>query len=131
MTKSSKEILDALAKSKSIFESKFKSSKSFNYKTDNKSFIDLNSLITPDSLNLFLGIGSILEETMTALEESNKIIFSLQSTIGGIESSNNKILNDYPLNVKETAKFLDLSVHTIYSKVSRGEIPYRKKGFLL
>ena len=36
--------------------------------------------------------------------------------------------DDILLNVKETAKFLDLSVATIYSKVNRGELPYSKVG---
>jgi len=36
--------------------------------------------------------------------------------------------SDTLLNVKETAKFLDLSVPTIYSKVNRGELPYSKVG---
>ncbi len=32
------------------------------------------------------------------------------------------------LSVKETAKFLNLTVPTIYSKVSRRELPYMKRG---
>ena len=32
------------------------------------------------------------------------------------------------LNVKETAEFLNLAVPTIYSKVSKGELPYKKRG---
>lgn len=32
------------------------------------------------------------------------------------------------LTVKEAACFLNLSVHTIYSKVSRGELPVMKQG---
>lgn len=32
------------------------------------------------------------------------------------------------LNLKETAKFLDLAESTIYSKVSRGELPSMKRG---
>ena len=35
---------------------------------------------------------------------------------------------DKLLSVKETAKFLNLSVPTIYSKVSRGELPVMKQG---
>ena len=30
--------------------------------------------------------------------------------------------------VKEVAKFLDLTVPTIYSKVNRGQLPYLKRG---
>jgi len=32
------------------------------------------------------------------------------------------------LNLKEAAKFLDLAESTIYSKVSRGELPSMKRG---
>lgn len=32
------------------------------------------------------------------------------------------------LTVQEAAKFLNLTVPTIYSKVSRGELPYMKRG---
>ncbi len=32
------------------------------------------------------------------------------------------------LTVQEAAKFLNLSVPTIYSKVSKGELPYMKRG---
>ena len=35
---------------------------------------------------------------------------------------------DQFLTVDETAKFLNLSVPTIYSKVSRRELPYMKRG---
>jgi excisionase family DNA binding protein len=36
--------------------------------------------------------------------------------------------DEKPLVIKEAAKYLNLSVPTIYSKVSRGELPYFKKG---
>lgn len=32
------------------------------------------------------------------------------------------------LNVKEAAKFLNLTVPTVYSKVSKGELPHMKRG---
>lgn len=32
------------------------------------------------------------------------------------------------LNIQEAANFLNLSVPTIYSKVSRGELPFMKRG---
>ncbi len=35
---------------------------------------------------------------------------------------------DQLLNVQETAKFLDLTVPTIYSKASRGELPFMKRS---
>lgn len=36
--------------------------------------------------------------------------------------------SDKPLSVKEAAAFLNLSIPTIYSKVSRGELPYMKRS---
>jgi excisionase family DNA binding protein len=35
---------------------------------------------------------------------------------------------DEPLNIIKAAKFLDLAVPTVYSKVSRKEIPVNKQG---
>lgn len=35
---------------------------------------------------------------------------------------------DEPLNIKKAATFLDLAVPTLYSKVSRKEIPVNKRG---
>ncbi len=32
------------------------------------------------------------------------------------------------LTIEEAAKFLDLTVPTVYAKVSRGELPYMKRG---
>lgn len=37
-------------------------------------------------------------------------------------------LNTHWLNIQEASQFLTLAVNTIYSKVSRKEIPYCKKG---
>ncbi|MCP4521801.1 MAG: helix-turn-helix domain-containing protein [Cytophagales bacterium] len=48
-----------------------------------------------------------------------------QETVVGKTSNTEE--NDL-LNVKETAKFLDLTIPTIYSKVSRGELPFKKLG---
>jgi len=36
--------------------------------------------------------------------------------------------NDNPLSIREAAEFLNLSVPTLYSKVSRGELPVMKRG---
>lgn len=33
-----------------------------------------------------------------------------------------------PLSIQEASKFLNLSVATIYSKISRGELPVNKRG---
>ena len=39
---------------------------------------------------------------------------------------------DLPVGIKEASKILKLAVPTIYSKVSKGELPYYKNGkFLL
>jgi len=35
-------------------------------------------------------------------------------------------LSEEPMTIQQTAKFLSLSVPTIYSKVAKGEIPYLK-----
>lgn len=35
---------------------------------------------------------------------------------------------DKPLTIKEAAAFLSLAVPTIYGLVSRGELPYQKRG---
>ena len=35
---------------------------------------------------------------------------------------------DEPLNIIKAAKFVDLAVPTVYSKVSRKEIPFNKQG---
>jgi excisionase family DNA binding protein len=36
--------------------------------------------------------------------------------------------NDKPLSIGEAADFLNLSIPTLYSKVSRGELPVMKRG---
>ncbi|MDG1276088.1 MAG: helix-turn-helix domain-containing protein [Algoriphagus sp.] len=36
--------------------------------------------------------------------------------------------NDKPLSISEAAEFLNLSVPTLYSKVSRGQLPVMKRG---
>lgn len=36
--------------------------------------------------------------------------------------------NDKPLSISQAADFLNLSVPTLYSKVSRGELPVMKRG---
>ncbi|WP_282117737.1 helix-turn-helix domain-containing protein [Maribacter aquivivus] len=48
-----------------------------------------------------------------------------------IEKQENKTLAEEPeqlFNVQETAKFLNLTVPTIYSKVSKGELPVMKRS---
>ncbi len=36
--------------------------------------------------------------------------------------------SEKPLSISEAAEFLNLSVPTLYSKVSRGELPFMKRG---
>lgn len=36
--------------------------------------------------------------------------------------------NEKPLSISEVAEFLNLSTSTIYGKVSRGELPFMKRG---
>lgn len=66
------------------------------------------------------------EELQTIINESVK------QALQEHEESQNKISSNSEekdlLNVKETAKFLDLTIPTIYSKVNRGELPYMKKA---
>lgn len=50
----------------------------------------------------------------------------IQSTTASNQSDTNELLN-----VKEAAKFLNLSVQTIYLMVSRGDIPVNKKNHRL
>jgi len=50
---------------------------------------------------------------------------SIERTLTGMHSSN---LDEEFLAVEQAAEFLKLSVPTLYSKVSRGEIPVNKPG---
>lgn len=45
-----------------------------------------------------------------------------------LENSSNQQEQDKIFNVKEAAKFLNLSVPTIYGKVQRMELPFMKKS---
>lgn len=42
--------------------------------------------------------------------------------------NNDPTIEDQLLNIAEASKFLNLSISTLYSKVSRNEIPVCKKG---
>lgn len=44
------------------------------------------------------------------------------------KSNNSNTVSNKPLSIQETAKFLKLSVPTIYGMVSRREIPFSKLG---
>jgi excisionase family DNA binding protein len=45
-----------------------------------------------------------------------------------VQDSGKTEQEDQLLNVQETASFLDLTVPTIYSKASRGELPFMKRS---
>lgn len=55
------------------------------------------------------------------LEENNRLLRQLLN-------QTNEPISDKPLTAIEAAKFLDLALPTIYSKVSRNEMPSIKRG---
>lgn len=65
------------------------------------------------------------DELPQAVTELNRKVDELYDIITSKQSKDSA---DQFLSVKETAKFLNLSVPTIYSKVSRRELPYIKRG---
>ena len=64
------------------------------------------------------------ETLESRLSQIEKLLLDL-SINNTIESQQNSI--EHPMSVKETANFLNLSIPTIYSKTSRGELPFMKK----
>lgn len=69
------------------------------------------------------------EKLPSAVNELNNKVENLIQLIS--EQSTKKQLSeqeDKLLNVQETADFLDLTVPTIYSKASRGELPFMKQS---
>ena len=68
-------------------------------------------------------------ETMT-FEQLPQAVATLIEKISKIEeilTEKNEQTEKF-LTVEEAAKFLDLTVPTVYAKVSRGELPYMKRG---
>jgi excisionase family DNA binding protein len=63
-----------------------------------------------------------------------KAVTSLQETVNNIERLLLQKSNEQPteqdelLTVQDTAKFLSLSVPTVYSLISRGELPVMKRS---
>lgn len=55
-------------------------------------------------------------------------IKELKELLTNIKKADSTELSEKLLTVKETATFLNLTVPTIYSKVSRGELPFMKRG---
>jgi len=64
-----------------------------------------------------------LPEAVTRLLEKVDHIETLLTEHGTQQAGPNQ-----PINIKEAADFLDLAVPTVYSKVSRKEIPVNKQG---
>jgi len=64
-----------------------------------------------------------LSELETLIENSVK------RAITKMEDQLDESTGDFkrPLNIREAAEFLDLTVPTIYSKVSNGELPFMKR----
>ena len=72
--------------------------------------------------------------TVITFNELPEAVRQLQVQLTKIEelilSSNKKSenCNDQPLNVEQCAEFLNLTKSTVYSMVSRGQLPHIKKG---
>jgi excisionase family DNA binding protein len=67
-----------------------------------------------------------LEDLPLAVSQLTKKIGELHELIVSDRNKENQPIQDKPLSVEETAKFLDLTAPTIYSKVSKGELPVMK-----
>ncbi len=68
-------------------------------------------------------IQNPFEEISERLSRIEHSLLDLQAAHSSIPPEVDKLKN-----IKEAAEFLHLSVYTIYSKVSRGELPSMKKG---
>ncbi|MEZ4804603.1 MAG: helix-turn-helix domain-containing protein [Bacteroidia bacterium] len=66
------------------------------------------------------------EQLPLAIRDLTSKVERIESLLLNRSTSDND--TDQLICIKETAKYLKLSVPTIYRKVSRGEIPYCKKS---
>ena len=68
------------------------------------------------------------EQLPSAVRTLTKEVSELKQLI--ITTADRKIINvpEQPINIKEAAIVLGLAVPTIYSKASKGELPYMKRG---
>jgi len=66
-----------------------------------------------------------LPETVMGL---SKQVSKLETLILSITNQGKHQTIEHPLPIEAAAEFLNLSKPTIYSKVSRGELPYSKRG---
>lgn len=60
----------------------------------------------------------------TRLINIERILLNIENNLN---EKSDQINVDNPLTVKQAAKFLKLAVPTVYSKVSKGEIPFSKR----
>ena len=63
-----------------------------------------------------------------AVTKLTKEISELKALLTKKQEEKRKDPTEKLLSVQETAKFLNLSIPTIYSKVSRRELPFMKRG---
>lgn len=69
------------------------------------------------------------EQLPSAVSQLNEKLESIEKLLlSQSEKESQKEQEEKLLNVEETAVFLSLSVATIYSKVSRRELPFMKRG---
>lgn len=65
----------------------------------------------------------LLEARLSNIEN---LLLDLKHQPTSVENSSKN--SEKPLSISEVAEFLNLSNSTIYGKVSRGELPYMKRG---
>ena len=66
--------------------------------------------------------------TFETIPEAITLLLEKVDRIETLLSEQPGFLTDDLLNIKDAAKFLDLSVATVYSKICRRELPVNKKG---
>ncbi len=77
-----------------------------------------------ESTNLptFNDLPAYVEALHRDLAEVKKILMGMQSKLGSDPDDEMR-----PINIREAARYLDLEIPTIYSKISRGQIPHFKR----
>ncbi len=67
-------------------------------------------------------------KTKLFFEKLDEILTRIESIEKKIQKGDGTEMTDEPISVKEVSRLINLSVSTIYSKVSRNEIPVNKVG---
>ena len=67
-------------------------------------------------------------ELPEAVSNLTKEVTALKHLIIQNQTATKQEVDDMPIDIQEASTLLKLSVPTIYSKVSRNEIPYMKQG---